>query len=188
MSAIKHIVASGECEKYSADRIYSYVSPYGETGVTASYYGYLGVNNHFIDRTVGIDQNNMTFTAPKRGFWQLNAVGHGSEFSSAGRIITVINTKPAAIDPLLPESTTYEVSDYSTVAGFANDNMTVFSGIVQMAVGDKIQFKGHPTQSFGLRMWRYMYFTGSYVGVWVLSLKITHFTIIIFISYSPFTI
>ena len=28
MSAVKHIVASGECEKYSALRIYSYVYVY----------------------------------------------------------------------------------------------------------------------------------------------------------------
>ncbi len=28
MSAVKHIVASGECEKYSAVRIYSYVYVY----------------------------------------------------------------------------------------------------------------------------------------------------------------
>ena len=28
MSAVKHIVASGECEKYSADSMYSYVYVY----------------------------------------------------------------------------------------------------------------------------------------------------------------
>ena len=28
MSAVKHIVASGECEKYSAVRVYSYVYVY----------------------------------------------------------------------------------------------------------------------------------------------------------------
>ena len=38
MSAVKHIVASGECEKYSAVRLYSYVYIYIHS---TNYYGIL---------------------------------------------------------------------------------------------------------------------------------------------------